>query len=224
MNPDRGKESALDAPAIRILIADDHRLFREGLKALISVTPGLQVVAEAQNGLEAVEAAARHEPEVVIMDIQMPLLGGLEASRRILAGWPQTGILVVSMFDDDDNVFAAMQAGARGYVLKGSAPDELLRAVQAVALGEALFAPSIARRLIHYFSRPTRLPSTLLPELTQREREILSYIAQGQTNPQVARRLDLSEKTVRNHVTSIFAKLQVSSRAEAVLRAREAGL
>ena len=208
----------------RILIADDHRLFREGLKALISVTPGLQVVAEAQNGLEAVEAAAQHGPEVVIMDIQMPLMGGLEASRRILAALPHTGILVVSMFDDDDNVFAAMQAGARGYVLKGSAPDELLRAVQAVALGEALFAPSIARRLIHYFNRPTRLPPTLLPELTQREREILSYVAQGQTNPQVARRLDLSEKTVRNHVTSIFAKLQVSSRAEAVLRAREAGL
>lgn len=221
MTPEHGQEPG---QATRILIADDHRLFREGLKALISVTPGLQVVAEAQNGLEAVEAAAQHGPEVVIMDIQMPLMGGLEASRRILAALPHTGILVVSMFDDDDNVFAAMQAGARGYVLKGSAPDELLRAVQAVALGEALFAPSIARRLIHYFNRPTRLPPTLLPELTQREREILSYIAQGQTNPQVARRLDLSEKTVRNHVTSIFAKLQVSSRAEAVLRAREAGL
>ncbi|MGY2894370.1 response regulator [Deinococcus sp. UYEF24] len=221
-----GQQSTDSEPTapIRILIADDHRLFREGLKALISVTPGLQVVAEAQDGQEAVLMAERHSPDVIIMDIQMPVQSGLEASRHILARSPQVGILVVSMFDDDDNVFAAMQAGARGYLLKGSAPDELLRAVQAVALGEALFAPSIARRLIHYFSRPTRLPPTLLPELTEREREILSHIAQGETNPQVAKKLDLSEKTVRNHVTSIFSKLQVSSRAEAVLRAREAGL
>ncbi|WP_425145048.1 response regulator [Deinococcus sp.] len=209
---------------IRILIADDHRLFREGLKALISVTPGLLVVAEAQNGLEALEAAQRQALDVIIMDIQMPLLSGLEATRRILALAPQVGILVVSMFEDDDNVFAAMQAGARGYLLKGSAPDELLRGIEAVAQGEALFASSIARRLMHYFSRSTKLPATLLPELTEREREILAHIAQGDSNPQVARKLELSEKTIRNYVTSIFSKLQVGSRAEAVLRAKEVGL
>ncbi|GGR33621.1 response regulator [Deinococcus ruber] len=212
------------APDIRLLIADDHRLFREGLKALISVTGGLHVIAEAENGQEALDLAILHDVQVVIMDIQMPILSGLEATKRLLALKPGLGILVVSMFDDDDNVFAAMQAGARGYLLKGAAPEELLRGIEAVAQGEALFAPSIARRLMNYFSRPTRLPPTLLPELTEREREILSHIAQGETNPRIARRLELSEKTVRNHITSIFSKLQVSSRAEATQRAKEAGL
>ncbi|ULH17205.1 response regulator transcription factor (plasmid) [Deinococcus sp. KNUC1210] len=211
-------------PDIRLLIADDHRLFREGLKALISVTGGLHVIAEAENGQEALDLAILHDVQVVIMDIQMPILSGLEATKRLLALKPDLGILVVSMFDDDDNVFAAMQAGARGYLLKGAAPEELLRGIEAVAQGEALFAPSIARRLMNYFSRPTRLPPTLLPELTEREREILSHIAQGETNPRIARRLELSEKTVRNHITSIFSKLQVSSRAEATQRAKEAGL
>ncbi|WP_161881714.1 response regulator [Deinococcus alpinitundrae] len=208
----------------RILIADDHRLFREGLKALLSVTDHLQVVAEAENGEQALTLAQQFEPDVIIMDIQMPLLSGLEATRRILIQRPETGILVVSMFEDDDNVFAAMQAGARGYLLKGAAPEELLRGIEAVAQGEALFAPSIARRLMNYFSRPTKLPPTVLPELTEREREILALIAQGETNPKIARHLELAEKTVRNHITSIFSKLQVGSRAEAVLRAREAGL
>ena len=209
---------------IRILIADDHRLFREGLKVLLSVTDHLLVVAEAENGQQALDLAQEVEPDVIIMDIQMPLLSGLEATKRILAQRPETGILVVSMFEDDDNVFAAMQAGARGYLLKGAAPEELLRGIEAVAQGEALFAPSIARRLMSYFSRPTRLSPSVLPELTEREREILSLIAQGEVNARIARKLELAEKTVRNHITSIFSKLQVGSRAEAVLRAKEAGL
>jgi len=209
---------------IHILIADDHRLFREGLKALLEALENIQVVGEAENGEQAVTLSEQLEPDLIVMDIQMPILSGLEATKRILARTPHIGILVVSMFDDDDNVFAAMQAGARGYLLKGAAPDELLRGILAVAQGEALFAPSIAKRLIGYFSRPTKLPPTLFPELTEREREILSHIAQAETNPVIAHKLELSEKTVRNHITSIFSKLQVGSRAEAVLRAREAGL
>jgi DNA-binding NarL/FixJ family response regulator len=208
----------------RILIADDHRLFREGLMALLSVLEDVKVIGEAQDGLQAVELALSLEPDVIVMDIQMPVLGGLEATRQILSRSPHIGILVVSMFEDDDNVFAAMQAGARGYLLKGAAPDELLRGIHAVARGEALFAPSIAKRLMGYFSRQTRLPTTLFPDLTEREREILSHISQGETNPIIARRLELSEKTVRNHITNIFSKLQVGTRAEAVLRAKEGGL
>ena len=208
----------------RILIVDDHRLFREGLRALLSVLEDVTVIGEAQDGLQAVELALSLEPDVIVMDIQMPVLGGLEATRRILAHSPHIGILVVSMFEDDDNVFAAMQAGARGYLLKGAAPDELLRGIQAVAQGEALFAPSIAKRLMGYFSRQTRLPSTLFPDLTTREREILAHISQGEANPVIARKLELSEKTVRNHITNIFSKLQVGTRAEAVLRAKEGGL
>ncbi len=224
MPTDLPPDAPIRAVPTRVLIADDHRLFREGLKALLSVTDHLQVVAEAENGEQALALAQQFEPDVIIMDIQMPLLSGLEATRRILIQRPETGILVVSMFEDDDNVFAAMQAGARGYLLKGAAPEELLRGIEAVAQGEALFAPSIARRLMSYFSRPTKLPPTVLPELTEREREILALIAQGETNPKIARHLELAEKTVRNHITSIFSKLQVGSRAEAVLRAREAGL
>ncbi len=210
--------------SIRVLIVDDHRLFREGLAALLSVTDNLLVVGEAQNGLEAVELAQKLEPDVVIMDIQMPIMGGLEATRRILAHSQHVRILVVSMFEDDDNVFSAMQAGARGYILKGAAPEELLRAIQAVARGEALFAPSIANRLIRYFNRAPQLPANLLPELSARERELLALIAQGKTNPQMASSLEISEKTVRNHITSIFSKLQVTSRAEAILKAKEVGL
>ena len=208
----------------RVLIADDHRLFREGVRALLGVSDTLSVVGEAENGQQAVELCARLQPDVVVMDIQMPLLSGLEATRQILRGQHAPGILIVSMFDDDDNVFAAMQAGARGYLLKGAAPEDLLRAVEAVARGEALFGPGIAQRLMRYFSRPGRPAPGLFPELTEREREILARIGQGQRNPVIARALELSEKTVRNHITNIFSKLQVGSRAEAAQRAQEAGL
>ncbi len=212
-------------PPTRVLIADDHRLFREGLRALLAVSEHLSVVGEAENGQQAVELSARLTPDVIVMDIQMPLLSGLDATRRIVQGASEPpGILIVSMFDDDDNVFAAMQAGARGYLLKGAAPEDLLRAVEAVARGEALFGPGIAQRLMRYFSRSARRATSAFPELTDREREILALIGQGQRNPGIARSLELSEKTVRNHITNIFSKLQVSSRAEAAQRAQEAGL
>ena len=209
---------------IRILIADDHRLFREGLRALLSVSEHLEVVGEAGDGQQAVDLCARLTPDLVVMDIQMPLLSGLDATRQILRGPAPPGVLVVSMFDDDDNVFAAMQSGARGYLLKGAAPEDLLRAVEAVARGEALFGPGIAQRLMRYFSRPTRPGPLPFPDLTDREREILTLIAQGQRNPAIAHNLELSEKTVRNHITAVFSKLQVGSRAEAAQRAQEAGL
>lgn len=224
---------------IRVLIADDHRLFREGLRALLSVADGLEVVGEAADGQQAVDLSAALSPDVIVMDIQMPRLSGLEATRLILrspAASPQRpglpvpgssdppGILIVSMFDDDENVFAAMKAGARGYLLKGAAPEDLLRAIEAVARGEALFGPGIAQRLMRYFARPVQVGPLPFPDLTDREREILARIGQGQRNPAIAHSLELSEKTVRNHITSIFSKLQVGSRSEAALRAQEAGL
>ena len=223
-----------------MLIADDHRLFREGLRALLSVADGLEVVGEAADGQQAVDLSAALSPDVIVMDIQMPRLSGLEATRLILRGpvvpsipgpglpvpgsSDPPGILIVSMFDDDENVFAAMKAGARGYLLKGAAPEDLLRAIEAVARGEALFGPGIAQRLMRYFARPVQVGPLPFPDLTDREREILARIGQGQRNPAIAHSLELSEKTVRNHITSIFSKLQVGSRSEAALRAQEAGL
>lgn len=208
---------------LRVLIADDHKLFREGVKALLSIMPDLQVVAEAHTGRQAVDLALLHQPEVVLMDLQMPEVTGITATREILKNSPQMGILVVSMFDDDDNVFEAMKAGARGYILKGADHEELLRAIHAVGRGEALFAPSIARKLMGFFQRPRSLPD-LFPELTEREREILQWISRGLSNPEIARKLEVADKTIRNHITSIFSKLQVTTRTEAILRAREAGL
>lgn len=212
------------APPIRVLIADDHRLFRSGMRALLAVAGGLDVVAEAEDGAEALELAARLNPDVIVMDIQMPRLSGLEATRHLMRGPRPPGVLILSMFDDDDNVFSAMQAGARGYLLKGAAPEDLLRAIEAVARGEALFGPGIAQRLMRYFAGAHGVTRAAFPDLTDREREVLSLIAQGQRNPAIARHLDLSEKTVRNHITSIYSKLQVGSRAEAALKAQEAGL
>lgn len=212
-------------PPVRVLIADDHRLFREGVRALLSSLPEAEVVGEASTGDEVVALAARLQPHVVLMDIQMPGLNGIEATRRILATLPQTGIIVVTMYEDDDSVFAAMRAGARGYVLKGAGQEELVRAIHAVASGEALFSPAIARRLIAFFSagKGAAAPSPF-PDLTDREREVLDLIAQGRSNTEIAHRLSLSPKTVRNHVSNIFSKLQVADRAQAIVRAREAGL
>jgi DNA-binding NarL/FixJ family response regulator len=209
---------------IQILIADDHPVFRFGLAALLNASSDLRVVAEAASGEAAVALAAEHQPDVVLMDLNMPGLGGLEATRRIHAATPSIGILVITMFDDD-SVFAAMRAGARGYLLKGTEPEETLRAVRVVAAGEAVFSPGIAKRVMDYFGAARgAAPSPLLPELTDREREVLVLVAQGYTNPAIAERLVLSPKTVRNHVSNIFSKLQVADRVQAVLRAREAGL
>ena len=214
----------------RVLIADDHALFRAGVRALLaSVTgssagPVAEIVAEATTGTEAVNLTREHQPNVVLMDIQMPDMNGIEATRRILADDPQVGVIIVSMFEDDDSVFAAMRAGARGYVLKGAGQDEFLRAITAVAAGEALYDPTIARRIVQFFNTSRRdLPLNVFPDLTDREREVLDLIASGHPNPVISNRLGISDKTVRNHITNIFSKLQVTDRVQAVMRARSAG-
>ena len=210
---------------LRVLIADDHPLFRHGLQALLSATPDFDVVGEASTGDEVISQASTLQPDVILMDIQMPGQSGIEATRRILHEHPSIRILVVTMFEDDASVFTAMRAGARGYVLKDAEKVEMLRAISAVGSGEAIFSPAIATRLIDFFSAPQpAVPPQTFPELTEREREILNLIAQGQSNPEIAARLVLSSNTVRNYVSNIFSKLQVADRAHAIIRARDAGL
>jgi len=210
---------------IRILIADDHPVFRYGLRALLQAEPATEVVGEAMTGNEAIALATSLQPDVILMDLNMPGINGIEATRRILATHPHINILVLTLSDDDDSVFAAMRSGARGYLLKGAEGDETVRAIHAVSSGEAIFSPSIAHRLMQYFGapRPTAAPQTF-PDLTEREREILTLIAQGYTNTAIAGQLVLSPKTVRNYVSNIFSKLQVADRAGAIIRARDAGL
>src|SRR6476469_9380370 len=210
---------------IRLVIADDSRQFRDGLRALLSSAADIEVIGEAATGERVVAMASALQPDVIMMDLQMPGFGGIEATRRILHTSPHISILVLSMFDDDDSIFAALQAGARGYLLKGALKAEILRAISAVASGEALFGPIIAKRLINYFAAPRPSVQTdAFPELTDREKEILALVAQHQTNPEIARRLQLSPKTIRNHVSNVFTKLQVADRAEAIIRAHQAGL
>lgn len=210
---------------IQLLIADDNAEFREGLRALLEPETDFELVGEAGTGEEAVALAARLQPDVILMDINMPGLNGIEATRRLLHASPHIGVLVLTMFEDDDSVFAAIRAGARGYLLKGALKGEILRAIRAVSSGEALFGPAIARRLMNYFASPKpAAPPQTFPELTDREREILGLMAQHLTNPEIADRLSLSPKTVRNQVSNIFNKLQVADRAQAILRARAAGL
>ncbi len=208
---------------IRVLIVDDHPHFRDGLRGLLLSASDLEVIGEAGDGREAISLAERLQPDVILMDLGMPGVNGIEATRAILRTSPHISILVISMFEDDDSVFAALQAGARGYLLKGALKAEILRSVRAVASGEAIFGPTIAKRLMQYFANP-RAPRSFFPELTEREHEILALVAQHQTNPEIANRLHLSPKTVRNHVSNIFTKLQVADRAQAIIRAREAGL
>jgi DNA-binding NarL/FixJ family response regulator len=210
---------------IRVLIADDHRLFRQGLGILLASLPGIEVVGEAASGEEALAAALGILPDIILMDIQMSGGNGLEATRRILAKAPSIGILILTMFDDDESVFMAMRAGARGYVLKGADQEALVRAMHAVARGEALFSPDIAARLITFFQTPhPSLPLNIFPELTRRELEVLKLIAAGTGNREIARLLELSDKTVRNYISNIFSKLQVADRAQAIIKARDAGL
>lgn len=210
---------------IRVLIADDHPLFRSGMRSLLSADPDTEVIGEATTGEEAISLAGTLQPDIILMDLQMPGGGGIEATRRILHSSPHIRILVVTMYEDDHSVFTAMRAGARGYLLKGASPDEVLRAISAVSGGEAIFSPTIATRLIDFFAhlQPSALPQAL-PELTDREQEILTCIAQGQSNAVIAKQLALSTKTVSNYVSNIFSKLQVADRAQAMLRARQAGL
>ena len=210
---------------LRVLIADDHPLFRNGMRALLSSVQDMEVAGVATKGEEAVALATSLQPDVILMDLQMPGINGIEATRQILHTSPHIRILVVTMFEDDHSVFTALRAGARGYILKDADEDEILRAIRAVGRGEAIFSPTIAQRLIDFFSapQPILLPQ-IFPELTDREREVLGLIAQGHNNNDIARRLGLSLKTVANHVSNIFSKLQVADRAQAIIRAREAGL
>ncbi len=211
--------------SIRVLIADDHTLFRNGMRALLGSLPAMEVVGEAATGRQAIDQAASLQPDVILMDLQMPEVNGIEATRQILKTSPHIGIIVVTMFEDDDSVFAAMRAGARGYILKGADQGEVLSAIQVVANGGALFGPSIAERVVNFFSvLSPAAPEQVFPELTDREREILGLLAQGLNNTEIAQQLVISPKTVRNHVSNIFSKLQVADRAQAIIRAREAGL
>ena len=209
---------------LTILIADDHPLFRKGLRALLATVPQMQVVGEAANGAEAARLAEQLQPNLVLMDLQMPGGDGLTAIRQIAATRPDTHILVVTMFEDDDSVFAAMRAGARGYVLKDMDDDEMLRAIVAVGHGEAIFSPAIATRIMAFFASLPAQPPTLFPDLTESERKVLRLMARGQTNDDIAVQLGFSSKTVRNYVSNIFGKLHVADRAQAIVRARDAGL
>ncbi|MDO9378238.1 MAG: response regulator transcription factor [Nocardioidaceae bacterium] len=215
-----------ETPApITVVIADDHPVVRNGLRALVESLGGFAVVGEAVDGEQAVRAAQTLHPDVVVMDVQMPGVDGLEATRRITAAAPDVAVLVLTMYEDDDVVFGAMRAGARGYLLKGAEQEEIDRALRGVVAGEAIFGPGVASRVLGYFSaaRPSEadLP---FPGLTPREREVLDHVAAGTRNASIAQAMHLSGKTVANHLSSIFAKLAVVDRSEAIVRAREQGL
>ena len=210
---------------LRILVADDSADFREGIAALLASVDGVELVGEAFDGQQAVEGALDLQPDVVLMDLHMPGRNGIEATRDIVSAAPHIAVLVLTMHEDDDSVFSAVRAGARGYLVKGARQAELLRALRTVADGGAVFGPAIARRMIGFFEAAASAASaTPFPNLTTREREILDLVARGWSNQQIAAQLDLSIKTVRNHVSSVFTKIQVVDRAQAIVKAREAGI
>ena len=211
--------------SLRVLVVDDHPLYRDGLVTAIAAMPDVEVVGDAGDGAAAVGMAKELEPDVVVMDLHMPELNGIDATRRIVADRPDTAVLVLTMLESDDSVFAAMRAGARGYLLKGADRAEIRRAIEAEANGEVVFSAGIASRVLSFFAAGPSVPAaTPFPTLTEREREILDLVARGLTNTAIAQRLVLSSKTVRNHVSNVFTKLQVAGRAEAVAQARDAGL
>jgi DNA-binding NarL/FixJ family response regulator len=209
---------------LTVLIADDHPVFRKGLRALLTMMPAMELVGEATSGEEAIRQAEKLQPDVILMDLQMPGGGGLVAIRQIVQTSPHIRILVVTMFQDDDTVFAALRAGARGYVLKDMEADDIARAIQAVGNGEAIFSPAIAERMMKFFSARPALPVEVFPELTESERNVLALMAQGANNDTIARQLSFSNKTVRNYISNIFSKLQVADRSQAIVKARESGL
>jgi DNA-binding NarL/FixJ family response regulator len=208
---------------IRVVLADDHPVVLGGLRALLESLEIYDVVGAATDGEQAVRAVAEHEPDVILMDIRMPGIDGLVATARIKTANPGTAVLVLTMFDDDDTVFAAMRAGAQGYLLKGADQAEIDRAIRAVVAGEAIFSPGVARRVLGYFATPPPVAEPF-PDLTAREREVLDLVAAGHRNQVIAERLFLSPKTVANHISSIFVKLAVADRSAAIVRAREGGL
>ncbi len=211
--------------AVRVLVVDDHDEFRQGLQAMLGSADGIVVVGDAADGRRAIDLALDLQPDVVLMDLQMPGVNGIEATERIVASSPHIAIVVLSMMDDEDSVFAAMRAGARGYLVKGARRQDLLRAIEAAGSGEVIFGPGIADRMMTYF-RGLRQPAAaeVFTALTDRERTVLQHIAEGLDNGEIAQTLGLSVKTVRNHVSNIFTKLQVAHRSQAIVRAREAGL
>jgi DNA-binding NarL/FixJ family response regulator len=208
---------------VRVVLADDHPVVRAGLSALLSSLPDIEVLAVASDGRAAVKEVVLHRPDVAVLDLQMPGQDGFAATREIVRTAPEVAVLILTMFDDDDSVFAAMRAGARGYVVKGAEQEEIGRAIRAVASGEAIFGPGVAQRVLRFFAAPAPVAEPF-PQLTTREREILDLLAAAMPNSMIATRLGLSPKTVANHLSSIFTKLQVADRAQAILRARDAGL
>jgi DNA-binding NarL/FixJ family response regulator len=211
---------------IRVLVADDHPAYRRGLALMLTEVDDLEIVGSADTGAQAVELAGALAPDVVLMDLRMPDLDGIEATRRIkrLAPAPRPAVVVLTMFDDDESVFTAMRAGARGYLLKGADQDEIVRAIRAAAAGEAIFGPEVAARVVDHFAAGPGSTAAAFPMLTEREREVLGMIAAGKGNATIAKELMISLKTVRNHVSNIFSKLQVSDRSTAIVKARRAGL
>lgn len=209
---------------LRILLADDHPVVRTGLRSLIDTIDDLEVVGEAADGEQALRETLLLRPDVVLMDVRMDGVDGVEATRRIRAAAPETAVLMLTMYDDDATVFTAMRAGARGYLLKGAAQDEIVNAVRAVAAGQAIFGPAVAARMLGFFASPPVAPESPFPTLTARERDILDLLAGGRRTAAIAEQLYLSPKTVSNHLTSIFVKLEVADRAAAIIRAREGGL
>jgi len=210
---------------VRILIVDDHTLFRDGVRAILKAVTDFEIIGEAATGEEAIDKVLTLKPDLVLMDIQMPDMNGVEATQQILKKHPQIGIIILTMLEDDDSLFSALRAGARGYVLKGADKAEMVRSIRAVANGEALFGPAIANRLTKFFNNPAGIEKqSAFPELTDREFEVLELIAEAHNNQEIAETLHITVKTVSNHISNIFSKLQVADRTEAIFKARDAGL
>jgi len=214
----------MTAEATTVLVVDDHPLVRQGLLAVLGSAEGIVVLGEASDGDQAIHLVTQLEPDVVLMDLQMPGMHGIDATRAIVAARPTTAVLVLTMFEDDDMVFSAVSAGAMGYLLKGADGSDIIAAVRSAGAGQAVFGAALAGRLRSWFASPPRVAADAFPQLTDRERSILDGVAAGLTNAQIGEREFLSSKTVANNVSNILAKLQLAERGQAIIAAREAGL